>query len=636
MAGEPALDPVELLVQPNPEHFENYLAQNNRPGPTFWRNAFSQVNWDCVRGGARLNGVGAGAFLAAQRVPTDYLYGLGANRVLDGLRLYLTGLCSSESFRDAYGPAAMVAAASHAALVAQAETRPELQRRIQRTEAPARPGDDHTTRLLAEMSELLEPTAVDRRLTRGAVTTLLKHLSGYACLGHRLPQVLFPVVPNGEALTGGILAAEVWLVENSQLARDWDTVPWSLFESEGRGLSELVQGLRQHGWIGEQDKLLLNIRCTEETPGICTFGGESLGLAVAIAACAASKRLWVRSTIMATGEVLANGTTRGVTGMAQKCSHMRKLANTRGLEIGTDCQVLLCPAAGEAIAVDLQGHIPVPINTNLSHLLDQHLDALFDCLSLDGSICKTRHEALISRTTEVPDDDFFFRGLSPSSIKQDGERTIAGQTLSIWRNGLLPAGSQAGSEVSDPSGEILLCTPFHADCETARKVLELSAGLLSTYLNARRDSLADPNLPASIVVDLAEWRIFCGKAEPSRELLLRFMFSEKGPLQPFIQDGRDLLIFRDAAESALASQGRFCFIVIDTDVSRTRTFEDRLAVELAKFCKLVRREGGTGRGDHRVVLVAPDLHVQLWWEQQLKEKMRWIFRAEPFQSFTSI
>ena len=181
--------------------------------------------------------------------------------------------------------------------------------------------------------------------------------------------------------------------------------------------------------------------------------------------------------------------------------------------------------------------------------------------------------------------------------------------------------------------EILACIPFHADANDAKTLLRHTAAKLAAYLAWSRariqrgvdghPGIAATLFPVPLILDLAQWNPD-GDRKPSCDLASH-LFAEA---QQGTQEGctantlfGGLGPTPERMRVALNQPYRLGLIVIDSEVSECRQFEGSSRA-LGRLNTLTAHLRGDVPGvrPQCFVLLAPDLHVQLFWRVSLGER----------------
>lgn len=648
-------DPIAALLKRDRDDW-NTLWKNPEQDafsgvPRFWANAYQNTDqlWQSING-LRFSDCNTRLKHLLDSLPNEqcrswtndfipYLRNISINLVVSGLRKLLSGRVTDEAFLSEAGVAALLAAELPESI---ASAVPRLTFQTTQTDTLA----DHLAQKIC--------ATAGRDPVQNSIPAVFRSALAYAELGRSLGPVYFPVVPGANlGEQAGVLKAEVIVADIETLASMQPStvasgqtsvwfMPWTPFEPGNTAvLEDLAIGLRNAGWLGQEEGLILNILPTAAVPSSRLFEGPSLGIAVALAAYAAKHGLALRP-LVATGRVLANGNIDSVRYVAQKWRVVSSFAERCFPTQDSSLMFIYCPDAQDAILAETDTRIAVKcINRNESLSdLPQRIGVPLHDFFLDWQeryqtpLVELQNQWAGGNVGDSFNDADFYRALVPWD-ESPVLGTIGGEIASLWEEWDKSPSSR--SDRAAEASEIILSTPFHNKPLVAKDALTRAASLLSAFLGQQRTRhiadlsnrqvhLRHTRFPVPIPIDLAAWRGLCKESgfEPRAvEVLTRLVCEAvSGQQQPspihqmaYKDDGWCTLL--TGVQSALSGEDHLAFIIIDSDVQGHLEFKEAARKDLIKFCGMIRPHGHTSQPKQCLILIAPNIHVQRWWQEGL-------------------
>jgi len=169
---------------------------------------------------------------------------------------------------------------------------------------------------------------------------------------------------------------------------------------------------------------------------------------------------------------------------------------------------------------------------------------------------------------------------------------------------------------------MLLCTPFQADMAVATELVRASALRLAAYLSYQRAQVQENNthtrFPVPFLLNLADW-------DPDETLGEHFFRPSIGGPDSYTAKPSEVFsgLSAKSINRALDQHHRLAIVLYDTDVPDSRLFEQAKR-SFTRFAEAVRillgKEPSSGVKPQCLIAIAPDIHVQMFWQQRLERE----------------
>jgi len=550
-------DPINQILSEDEEHFTK-LWESDVTAAELWAYSYTEP------GKEKPYWNGINRFLSKDKERFNLLYKMSSQHAIDYLDKRFTNIAENDNMSENKNGLYAVAVGSRL--------------HVENNE----PGDN--------LQDLIETLINDIEQLRRLPDEITKRLPCYCFeldrwrpLRKNCHSIHFPV--DGDS--GGILEAEVWVVTREQL----DDNLWIKEEFDGRDIifwnhsaytsedgewnhhaKNIITALRGKQWLEQKDKLILNIRKTVVPPLNERFRGNSLGLAIAIAAFAAKHGLLARN-IVATGALDGDGNITAIGSVDIKVEYFAELCeklNPYDKQGQTNSQnqppwrFIYCGDKAKSKSDNL---IRIQSGAEL------------------GELVRLNHDGTLIPDLLLPKELDF-----ESSENKQADPEYIRQVIDAAH--------------IDP-GATLMCVEFMNETQQAQDLLQDTARDVAKGIWHKIKDNNEKNA-RPVIVDLA-W--LDEKKKELDFLTFEALRGNKNIQQPEIN--ADIDVLQMAIRSALRCAGRLCYVAFDSRISQHRSCDEKITGQVRDFVKNCEKLG------HSCILIASDASVMQSWETHL-------------------